>query len=355
MSSDIHYEELQRLVDEDKNVRQTYRYQNASTHSRSIYDQSIAMGRDILGEKNDREMQPEIMAELAVQTINNAKKTLDGKPSTHEAAPVSETPVLSQSAKSQPQSATTRMSNTNSMTESQSQSTQTSVSQAGTTSTSRSVAASTSVSTTMLQSRSLVAEADSQSQSISTSTSLSQSHSQSQSQSTSVTAQEGASEVEILPLSALRATNSTHHRATVAQASNAEDDQGLFTKPHASLADAAEFEPDEDDEEPEEIRFVSSQSPQFMAMGDDEEEPPADVEIKQEPESVKEAASAEPTITFDPTSQPTNPAKDQQDEEPDDDQQATAAAKQKAIRYAIWHGLGQALGFGRNPKNQKRI
>jgi hypothetical protein len=362
MSSDIHYEELQRLVDEDKNVRQTYRYQNASAHSRSIYDQSIAMGRDILGEKNDREMQPEIMAELAVQTINNAKKTLDGKPSAHEVVPASETPALSQSAKPRPQSMTTKMSNTSSMTESQSQSARASMSQAGTTSTPHSTVTSTSVSTTMLQSQSLAAESmgsRSQSQSTSTSASLSQSQqSQSQSRSTSVTAQEAASEVEVLPLSALRATNSTHHRSTTVQASAADtDDQGLFVKPHASLADSAAFEPDEDDDEPEEIRFVSSQSPQFMAMGDDEEEPPAEVEVhpKSEPAEEEANASAEPTITFDPTSQPTNPAKTQQDEEPDDDQQATAAAKQKAIRYAIWHGLGQALGFGRNPKNQKRI
>jgi hypothetical protein len=329
MSSDIHFEELQRLLDESKNVRQTYRYQNASAHSRSIYDQAIAMGRDILREKDDREMQPEIMAELTVQTINNAKKTLDGKPSVHEMAPVSERPALSQSAKPRPQSMTTKMSTTSSMTESQSQSAQDSVLQSGTTSTSHSAVTSTSVSTTMLQFQSLSAESlGSQSQSTSTSAALSQSpQSQSSSGSTSVTAQEATSEVEVLPLSALRATNSTHHRTTTVQDSAAEDDQGLFTKPHASLADSAEFEPDEDDEEPEEIRFVSSQSPQFMAMGDDDEEPtPADIELQSESEPSEEeaSASAEPTITFDPTSQPTNPAKTQQDEEPDDDQPATA-------------------------------
>lgn len=343
MSSDIHYEELQRLVDEDKNVRQTYRYQNASAHSRSIYDQSIAMGRDILGEKNEREMQPEIMAELAVQTINNAKKTLDGKPSVSEAAPVSEGPERSQSTKPRPESMTTKMSNTSSMTESQSQSARASMSQAGTTSTSHVAVTSTSVSITMLQSQSLAAESMGN---------------RSQSQSTSMTAQEAASEVEVLPLSALRATNSTHHRTVAVQTSAADaDDQGLFVKPHASLADSAAFEPDEDDDEPEEIRFVSSQSPQFMAMGDDEEEPPAKVEAqpKSEPAEEEANASAEPTITFDPTSQPTNPAKSQRDNEPDDDQQATAAAKQKAIRYAIWHGLGQALGFGRSPKNQNHV
>lgn len=79
MSAKTDFAKLGKLVTESKTVHQSYRYQNASKHSRNIYDQAIAMGQSVLNDQSDPKMYPEIMAGLAIQTINNAKRTLDGK------------------------------------------------------------------------------------------------------------------------------------------------------------------------------------------------------------------------------------------------------------------------------------
>lgn len=79
MSAKTDFAKLGKLVTESKTVHQSYRYQNASKHSRDIYDQAIAMGQSVLNDQSDPKMYPEIMAGLAIQTINNAKRTLDGK------------------------------------------------------------------------------------------------------------------------------------------------------------------------------------------------------------------------------------------------------------------------------------
>ncbi|WP_267201514.1 FIVAR domain-containing protein [Limosilactobacillus kribbianus] len=78
MSIEAQFKNLQQLVDESEKVRQTERYRNASSHLKDLYDRAIAMGQEVL-DAQEEQLHPKIMAELTIQTINNAKRTLNGK------------------------------------------------------------------------------------------------------------------------------------------------------------------------------------------------------------------------------------------------------------------------------------
>lgn len=78
MSKKVDYRELQQLIADRENVRATAYYLNTRPRTRTIYDQAIAMGQDILDDRDDIKLAPQTMVDMAVQAINNALKAMKG-------------------------------------------------------------------------------------------------------------------------------------------------------------------------------------------------------------------------------------------------------------------------------------
>lgn len=76
MSAETDFIKLVDLIAESKTIHQSYQYQHASKHSQQIYNRAITMGGNVLADRNDPRMQPQLMAKLTIQTIVNAKWAL---------------------------------------------------------------------------------------------------------------------------------------------------------------------------------------------------------------------------------------------------------------------------------------
>lgn len=127
MSAQVNYQELEQLVDDQSRVHAAAFYQNARPRTQKIYDQTIQMGQDILADRNEDQPSPQIMVDMAVQSINTAIKALKSNPvlnasmskantasSAQSQAKVRPSQVGTQSASSRQSSATPTSSATNS-------------------------------------------------------------------------------------------------------------------------------------------------------------------------------------------------------------------------------------------------
>lgn len=76
MSTQVNYQELERLVSDQARVHGTDYYRNAPTRTRSVYDQTVWMGKSILEERDGAQLSPQTMVDMTVQSINNAIKAL---------------------------------------------------------------------------------------------------------------------------------------------------------------------------------------------------------------------------------------------------------------------------------------
>lgn len=76
MSTQVNYRELERLVSDQARVHGTDYYRNAPTRTRSVYDQTVWMGKSILEERDGAQLSPQTMVDMTVQSINNAIKAL---------------------------------------------------------------------------------------------------------------------------------------------------------------------------------------------------------------------------------------------------------------------------------------
>ena len=96
MSEQVNYQELEQLVDDQSRVHGAAFYRDARPRTQKIYDQTIQMGQDILADRNAAQPSPQIMVDMAVQSINTAIKALKSNPalngSTSEETTVSFTP-----------------------------------------------------------------------------------------------------------------------------------------------------------------------------------------------------------------------------------------------------------------------
>jgi hypothetical protein len=73
------FDQLKKDVADQERVRKTYKYFNATDHSKGLYDESIRMGTDILDEHKEGHDEPQAMVDLVDQAIYNSRKALNGK------------------------------------------------------------------------------------------------------------------------------------------------------------------------------------------------------------------------------------------------------------------------------------
>lgn len=79
MSKDIVFDQLRRDVADQARVRDTYKYFNATDHSKSLYDEAIKMGEELLDEHQKGHNEPQAMVDLVDQAIYNSRKALNGQ------------------------------------------------------------------------------------------------------------------------------------------------------------------------------------------------------------------------------------------------------------------------------------
>jgi hypothetical protein len=79
MNKKVNFDELEKYLAAKGKIRTSYRYFNASDHSRTVYDNAVEMGENILAERADGRIEPQPMVDLAVQALYNAEKALDGR------------------------------------------------------------------------------------------------------------------------------------------------------------------------------------------------------------------------------------------------------------------------------------
>lgn len=64
MSTQVNYQELERLVSDQARVHGTDYYRNAPTRTRSVYDQTVWMGKSILEERDGAQLSPQTMVDM---------------------------------------------------------------------------------------------------------------------------------------------------------------------------------------------------------------------------------------------------------------------------------------------------
>lgn len=79
MSKDIVFDQLKRDVADQARVRDTYKYFNATDHSRNLYDEAVKMGEELLDEHQHGFNEPQAMIDLVDQAIYNSRKALNGQ------------------------------------------------------------------------------------------------------------------------------------------------------------------------------------------------------------------------------------------------------------------------------------
>lgn len=79
MNKQVNFDALEKYLAAKDKVRTSYRYFNASNHSRTVYDNAVEMGENILAERADGRIEPQPMVDLTVQALYNAEKALDGR------------------------------------------------------------------------------------------------------------------------------------------------------------------------------------------------------------------------------------------------------------------------------------
>ncbi len=391
MSAKTDFAKLGKLVTESKTVRQSYRYQNASKHSRNIYDQAITMGQSVLDDQADPKMHPEVMAELTVQTINNAKRTLDGKVD-HRPTITAQLDRLGQFIHSQEfaslpfddqqdwrqlmHQANQLKAHADKHEEELTKLAQQIAHKFSEQSTQSQVEQAESVTTKATQTKQPTKHTTRATDTSSNSTHMAQAtqpvRGMQQSQTTDAkSSQSSASQltqpqVDDQPISLDSADSATTSQPTLAQSENSQT-VGQFEQPTTPLAkssqmssqDTAVSQTSPQETQPTVASQASSQKVQPTTVSQttsqkaqaSTQSTPADLAtapIDSTSSSTAPTATQgsqtiikkQPTFTFDPTSQSTNP--------PVQESVASQEAPKQSVWHAIWQGLGRALGFSRH-------